>query len=76
MFEGPLKSYINGTWVLPATSSATMEAVNPATEEPCATVALCGPDDVEAAVGAARAAFEGYAAVPLEERIAALQAVR
>jgi aldehyde dehydrogenase (NAD+) len=73
MFDGPLKSYINGAWVLPATSTATMQAINPATEEPCATVALCGPDDVEAAVSAARAAFDGYAAIPLEERIALVE---
>ncbi len=70
MSEGPLKSYINGAWVLPATSTATVDAINPATEEVCATVALCGPDDVEAAVGAARAAFDGYAALSLDERIA------
>jgi aldehyde dehydrogenase (NAD+) len=73
MSEGPLKSYINGEWVLPATSAATVEAINPATEEVCATVALCGPDDVEAAVGAARAAFDGYAAVPLGQRIAIVE---
>jgi aldehyde dehydrogenase (NAD+) len=73
MFDGPLKSYINGAWVLPATSTATKQAINPATEAPCATVALCGPDDVEAAVGAARAAFDGYAAIPLEERIAFIE---
>ncbi|MBK8631556.1 MAG: aldehyde dehydrogenase family protein [Sphingomonadales bacterium] len=66
----PLKSYINGAWVLPATSTATLDAINPATEEACATVALCGPDDVEAAVGAARAAFDGYAALSLDERLA------
>jgi aldehyde dehydrogenase (NAD+) len=73
MSETPLKSYINGVWVLPATSTATVQAINPATEEPCATVALCGPDDVEAAVGAARAAFDSYAAVPLEGRIALVE---
>jgi aldehyde dehydrogenase (NAD+) len=73
MSEGPLKSYINGAWVLPATSTATVQAINPATEEPCATVALCGPDDVEAAVSAARAAFDGYAAVPLEQRLALVE---
>jgi aldehyde dehydrogenase (NAD+) len=73
MSEAPLKSYINGAWVLPATSTATVQAINPATEEPCATVALCGPDDVEAAVGAARAAFDGYAAVSLEDRIALVE---
>jgi aldehyde dehydrogenase (NAD+) len=73
MSEGPLKSYINGEWVLPATSTATVDAINPATEDICATVALCGPDDVEAAVGAARAAFDGYAAVPLNDRIALVE---
>jgi aldehyde dehydrogenase (NAD+) len=70
MSKGPLKSYINGEWVLPATSTATIDAINPATEEVCATVAICGHDDVDAAVAAARAAFDGYAATTLEERIA------
>ena len=70
MFDMPLKSYINGAWVLPATSTATLDAINPATEEACATVALCGPDDVEAAISAARAAFDDYAALSLDERIA------
>ena len=70
MSEGPLKSYIDGAWVAPATSTATIAAINPATEEVCAVVALCGPDDVERAVQAARAAFDGYAALALDERIA------
>jgi aldehyde dehydrogenase (NAD+) len=69
MSEAPLKSYINGAWVLPATSTATINAINPATEEVCATVAICGHDDVDAAVLAARAAFDGYAALSLDERI-------
>ncbi|MEY3940015.1 MAG: hypothetical protein RLZZ604_475, partial [Pseudomonadota bacterium] len=55
MSNSPLKSYINGAWVLPATSTATVDAVNPATEEVCAIVAVCGRDDVELAVTAARA---------------------
>jgi aldehyde dehydrogenase (NAD+) len=70
MSDMPLKSYINGVWVLPATSTATVDAINPATEEICATVALCGPDDVEAAVSAARAAFADYSALTLEARLA------
>ncbi len=70
MSEGLLKSYINGAWVLPATSTITADAINPATEEVCATVAICGHDDVEAAISAARAAFNGYAALSLDERIA------
>jgi aldehyde dehydrogenase (NAD+) len=42
-----------------AASGATMEIVNPATEETIATVAAAGQADVDAAVQAARAAFEG-----------------
>ena len=73
MSKTPLKSYINGKWVNPLTSAATIEAINPATEEVCATVAVCGPDDVDAAVLAARAAFDGYAAMSLDERIALVE---
>ena len=73
MSNSPLKSYINGAWVLPATSTATVDAVNPATEEVCAVVAVCGRDDVELAVTAARAAFDGYAATTLEHRIALVE---
>jgi aldehyde dehydrogenase (NAD+) len=73
MFDHPLKSYINGAWQLPATSTAMVDAINPATEKLCATVAICGPDDVDAAVAAARAAFDGYAALPLDHRIALVE---
>lgn len=70
MFDMPLKSYIAGKWVAPLSSKATLDAINPATEEVCATIALCGPDDVDQAVAAARAAFDGYASTSLEARIA------
>lgn len=70
MFDMPLKSYIAGKWVAPLSSKATLDAINPATEEVCATISLCGPDDVDHAVAAARAAFDGYASTSLEERIA------
>lgn len=70
MFETALKSYINGEWVLPASSTATIDVVNPATEEVCAVLAVCGPDDVDRAVRAARAAFDGFAALSLDDRIA------
>ncbi|WP_295524709.1 aldehyde dehydrogenase family protein [Novosphingobium sp. Chol11] len=65
-----LKSYIGGEWTLPATSSEIFEAINPATEDVCAQVALCGPDDADRAVRAAHAAFGGFAALTLDERIA------
>ena len=70
MSDSPLNSYINGTWTLPLTSTETVVAINPATEEACAKVALCGPDDVNLAVHAARAAFDSYAALSLDDRIA------
>ncbi|GEN98197.1 aldehyde dehydrogenase [Novosphingobium sediminis] len=69
----PLPSYINGAWTLPATSTAVFEAINPATEEVCAQVALCGPDDVDKAMAAARAAFPAYSATSLEERLALVE---
>ena len=68
-----LKSYIEGAWALPQTSTATFEAINPATEEIAATVALCGVDDVDRAVRAARSAFDGYAALTLDARIALVE---
>ena len=69
----PLKSYIAGSWVTPATSTETIDAINPATEEVCATVAICGRDDADRAVRAARAAFDGYAAFSLDQRIALVE---
>lgn len=69
MSDFPLQSYVAGHWRAPLTSTATYEAINPATEERAALVGLCGPDDVDAAVTAARGAFAAYAAMALEERI-------
>ena len=69
----PLPSYINGAWSLPATSTAVFEAINPATEEVCARVALCGPDDVDHAMAAARAAFDGYSSLSLDARLALVE---
>ena len=50
--------FINNTW-RPAASGKTMDVVNPATEEVCATVASADADDLNAAVEAARAALDG-----------------
>ena len=52
------KLLINNEW-RDAASGQTMEVINPATEEVIASVAAAGQDDVDAAVAAARAAFEG-----------------
>ena len=48
---------IDGDWT-DARSGATFSTVNPADESVLATVAAAGPDDVAAAVGAARKALE------------------
>ena len=69
----PLPSYIGGAWTLPATSTQVFEAINPATEEVCARVALCGADDVDKAMAAARTAFDGYSTLPLEARLALVE---
>jgi acyl-CoA reductase-like NAD-dependent aldehyde dehydrogenase len=52
------KLLINNEW-RDASGGKTMEVVNPATEEVCATVASATKDDVDAAVAAARAALNG-----------------
>ncbi|HEV3486243.1 MAG TPA: aldehyde dehydrogenase family protein, partial [Vicinamibacterales bacterium] len=52
------KLLINNEWRASA-SGKTMEVINPATEEVCATVASAGAEDLETAVGAARAALSG-----------------
>jgi acyl-CoA reductase-like NAD-dependent aldehyde dehydrogenase len=49
---------INNEWV-PSSSGKTMEVINPATEDVIGTVASADSSDVDRAVRAARAAFEG-----------------
>lgn len=68
------KCYISGEWVSPL-SRTEWTLVNPATEEPFATVALAGPDDVDLAVNAARAAFPSFSKTSKGERIELLEAI-
>jgi acyl-CoA reductase-like NAD-dependent aldehyde dehydrogenase len=49
--------YIDGAWCLPA-SDEVISIVSPATEEPLAQVAAAGAADADAAVAAARLAFD------------------
>lgn len=60
--------YVDGVWVSPR-SSTPFDIVNPATETAVGQVALGTADDVDAAVTAARRAFDGWAATTREERI-------
>lgn len=55
--SGPKKLLIDNQWI-GAANGETFATVNPATGEELAQVALAGPEDVDRAVQAARAAFE------------------
>src|SRR5687767_30208 len=60
--------FINNEW-RDAASGKTMDVINPATEEVCATVASADADDLNAAVAAARAALSGpWSAMSARER--------
>ena len=50
------------------TSEATIDVVNPATEEVIAKVPACGKDELDRAVDAARAAFKSWRKTTPEER--------
>ncbi|MET0493056.1 MAG: aldehyde dehydrogenase family protein [Actinoplanes sp.] len=63
--------YIDGNWAAPS-SGDTIPVENPATEEILAHVPAGTAEDVDRAVTAARAAFDGWAATPLAERGAVL----
>ncbi|WP_071674350.1 aldehyde dehydrogenase family protein [Nioella nitratireducens] len=66
--------YINGQWVAPQ-AGTPFDVINPSTEEVCATISLGGQADVDAAVAAARTAFESYAYTSKQERLALLNRV-
>ncbi|MGH9676746.1 MAG: aldehyde dehydrogenase family protein, partial [Candidatus Acidiferrum sp.] len=51
------KNYVNGEWIASA-SGETLPVYDPSTEEVIAQVASSGPEDVDRAVKAARAAFD------------------
>jgi aldehyde dehydrogenase (NAD+) len=72
--DNATRFYINGKWVDPATN-ATLEVINPATEQPIATIAMGTAADVDDAVAAAKAAFETYSQTTREERLALLDKI-
>ncbi len=63
-----LKFYINGEWVDPEVSQ-TLDVINPATEAPCATISMGSAADVDKAVAAASAAFDGFSRTTPAERV-------
>jgi aldehyde dehydrogenase (NAD+) len=65
---------IDGRWRMPA-GKDYLDVINPATEQPCARIAAGEKADIDRAVQAARAAFDGYSATTVAERIDLLQAI-
>lgn len=68
------KIFINGDWV-PSAGKDVLEVTNPVTEETIATVPAGSPDDVDAAVKAAAAAFPAWSRTSVDERIAMLRRI-
>ena len=70
------KLYIDGAWVAPA-GTKQIDVINAATEEVMGRIPEGAAADADAAIGAARAAFDGWAATPPVKRgeyLAAIQA--
>src|SRR5579862_6509872 len=68
------KFYIHGQWVDPL-SAHDITVINPATEEPIASVSLGSSKDVGEAVESARKAFMHYSETTREERLEVLKRV-
>ena len=66
------KFYINGAWVAPI-SDREIEVIDPSTEQVCGTIAIGNQADTDAAVAAAKAAFDDWSQTPKARRIALLK---
>ncbi|MED6328854.1 MAG: aldehyde dehydrogenase family protein [Actinomycetota bacterium] len=64
--------YVGGAWV-PSAGDGSIEVHDPSTGAVIGSVPEGTPADVDAAVAAARAAFDGWAATPLEDRLALIE---
>ncbi|MEX0810402.1 MAG: aldehyde dehydrogenase family protein [Dongiaceae bacterium] len=69
-----LKFYIDGAWVDPA-KPATLDVINPATEEAYTKISVGSAADVDRAVKAARAAFPSFSQTGKKERLALLRRI-
>jgi aldehyde dehydrogenase (NAD+) len=65
--------FIGGDWV-PALGRAPIPVIDPATEEPIASVPAGTEEDIDRAVGAAKAAFAAWSGTPADERARVLAA--
>ncbi|WP_298286816.1 aldehyde dehydrogenase family protein [Novosphingobium sp.] len=63
---------INGELV---TTEASLDVVNPANEQVIGRVPACGPEELDRAVAAARAAFKTWSKTPVDDRRAVIRAM-
>ena len=68
------KFFIDGEWV-ESTSRRDLDVINPATEDVVGVIRLGTASDVDAAVRAARAAFDSFSQTSREDRVALLQRI-
>lgn len=68
------KFYINGQWVDPVTPRS-LDVINPANEQVCASISIGSSADVDIAAQAARKAFETFSRTTRAERIELLAAL-
>ncbi len=70
-----LKFYIDGAWVDPV-EPATIDVINPATEQAFARISAGSAADVDRAVAAARRAFDEYSQWSVEQRLELMHRIR
>src|SRR5260221_12669618 len=69
------KLFIGGQWLAPSSGSASIDVHNAGNGEDMGRIPAAGEKDVDAAVRAARAAFEGLASTPAATRADYLQKI-
>lgn len=70
-----LSYYVNGNYKISSTEKYT-DAFDPSTGEVIARVPCCTGEEIEEAIGAARAAYPGWAATPVRKRMEILYRLR
>jgi aldehyde dehydrogenase (NAD+) len=68
------KFYIDGKWV-DSTASRDFTVINPANEEPIATISFGGAADVDRAVAAAKRTFASYSEASVQDRLGLLRRI-
>lgn len=75
VFDKLDRAYIRGEWV-PVTGGERLPVIDPASGEQVVDIVAGTASDVDRAAAAARAAFPGFAATPVADRIALLERIR